>query len=64
MMFSCFRSGIDNSLMIHEKGPVDAGCIGSGSIVVVHEDVPNLDATAAGDDDSGGKHLLPSRILS
>lgn len=35
--------------MIHEKGPVDAGCIGSGSIVVVHEDVPNLDATAAGD---------------
>lgn len=50
--------------MIHEKGPVDAGCIGSGSIVVVHEDVPNLDATAAGDDDSGGKHLLPSRILS
>ena len=49
--------------MIHEKGPVDAGCIGSCSIVVVHEDVPNLDATAAGDD-CGGKPLLPSRILS
>lgn len=50
--------------MIHEKGPVDASCIGSFSIVVDHGDVPNLDGTAAGDDDGGGKHLLPSRILS
>ena len=50
--------------MIYKKGPLHADFTSISRTAVCHGNVPNLDGTAAGDNDNGRKPLLPSRFLN